>query len=91
MNRPDALQKQIDSLTSEIRAIAENRSFKMDSPVQVTAKFAELFAALSQLADISTRRIVRLTWWVCGLTIGLLLIAIVQTVILVVELKSKAP
>ena len=54
-------------------------------------KFAELFAALSQLTDISTRRIVRLTWWLCGLTIGLLLIAVVQTVMLLIELKSKAP
>ena len=72
------LQKRCDDLIAEVRDITSKQSFRMDSPVQVTGKFAELFATTAQIAEISTRRLVYLTWALVGLTVALLGVTIAQ-------------
>ncbi|MEK7706500.1 MAG: hypothetical protein AAB380_00685 [Verrucomicrobiota bacterium] len=52
----------------------------------IAAQQSEIFVAASQLAELSTRRIIRLTWFLAfltlvlvGLTIGLLILTYVLT------------
>ena len=84
MSKSKELQKRIDRLRKEIQNIAgTDLSFQRDSAVQITHRQSEIFVAASQLAEISTRRIVRLTWVLAILTVALLAIAFIQTEIVV--------
>ena len=81
MKTPEELQARIDQLRKELVDIVENRSFKMDSGVQVELRKSEIFVCASQLAEISTRRIERLTnrlvcltYVLAALTLGLFVI-----------------
>ena len=46
---------------------------------------------LSKFAEIETRRIITLTRWLCGLTCGLLAVAVVQVVIMVFQELHHVP
>jgi hypothetical protein len=73
-DRIDALPKEIAEATSRaactlhIHAILQSQS--------------EITVLVSQLAEISTRRIVRLAWRLFWLTVGLLLVSIITLVII---------
>lgn len=76
MCKSKELQDRIERLQNEMVDIVENRSFKMDSGVQVAKRQSEIFVAASQLGEISTRRIVHLTWALVALTFGLLIFTV---------------
>jgi hypothetical protein len=77
IKRPSDLQKEIAQIMTDIQKIAK-RSRDFGTSTEVTAKFAELLVSLSELAEISTRRLVHLSWALFGLTAILLLVSIVQ-------------
>jgi hypothetical protein len=43
--------------------------------------FARLLVKLSQEAENATRKVIRLTWALCGLTVALLVVALIQIIL----------
>ena len=84
MDNSKELQETIERLRKELVDIVQNRSFKMDSGVQVAHRQAEIFVCASQLTEISSRRLERLTrhiiyltWTLVVFTIGLFILTFV--------------
>jgi hypothetical protein len=73
MSRSKQLQKQIDDA---IKAMAEVVPTHAGSDVRAARLHCEIFVAASQLAEISTRRVVHLTWALLAVTIGLLAVEV---------------
>src|SRR5207249_1020569 len=73
MSKSKQLQKQIDDA---IKAMAEVVPTQAGSDVRAARLHSEIFVAASQLAEISTRRVVHLTWALVVLTVALLFFAI---------------
>jgi len=71
MSNPKELQNRIEQLRQEIANTKTNTGF--DSVSEIAKKQSEIFVLASQLAEISTRRIVRLTWALAFLTLVLLI------------------
>jgi hypothetical protein len=86
MKTPEELNADIERLRKEADHIATVLPFQISSPVIIAQKHSEIFVCASQLAEISTRRIIRLTWFLAfltlvlvGLTVGLLILTYVLT------------
>ncbi|MGO8839401.1 MAG: hypothetical protein ACLQAH_16765 [Limisphaerales bacterium] len=77
MSTPKELQKQIEHHRQKIAEISANPGHIGDE-ARIAAHQSEIFVAASQLAEISTRRIIRLTWF----------LAILTAVLLVVEIRA---
>ena len=61
MSTPKELQEKIERHRQEIERIARVPTLAA-APTLLASQQSEMFVAASQLAEISTRRIVRLTW-----------------------------
>ena len=85
MCKAKELQNRIEQLRKDIADLVEKRWSHADTPVKLAHKQSEIFVAASQLAEISTRRIICLTWGLIALTIALLAFAAVQTAIMFCE------
>jgi hypothetical protein len=77
MSNEELLKKIFYSST----AFTELGPNKMTS--RTVAYFSSLLVNLSRQAEKSTKKIVRLTWFLFGLTVALLIVAIVQIVMLI--------
>lgn len=66
MSKPKELQKRIEQLRKEIANVKINSGF--DSASEISKKQSEIFVLAFQLAEVSTRRIVHLTWVIIALT-----------------------
>ena len=73
MNNPKELQTKIEQLRKEISDANTNR---YDSVADISKKQSEIFVLASQLAEISTRRIIYLTWALAFLTFILLVFTV---------------
>jgi hypothetical protein len=71
MNNPKELQTKIEQLRQEIVDAKTNSAWE-DCAANIAKKHSEIFVLASQLSEISTRRIVRLTWALVILSIALL-------------------
>jgi len=74
MSKPKELQKRIEQLREEIANVKINSGW--DSMATISKKQSEIFVLASQLAEISTRRIVHLTWALAFLTLVLLIFTV---------------
>jgi hypothetical protein len=79
MDNPKELQAKIEQLRKEIKDINADPRYDrnqvnifLNSISDISKKQSEIFVLASQLAEISTRRIVRLTWALVILSIALL-------------------
>jgi len=79
MDNPKELQTKIEQLRKEITNINTNSRYDRNqvniflySLSDISKKQSEIFVLASQLAEISTRRIVRLTWALVILSFALL-------------------
>lgn len=89
MSKAKQLQSRIDELRKEIQSIAgTDLAFQKDSAVQIAHRQSEIFVLASQLAEMSTRRIIYLTWTLAILTGALLLIGFVQIVIMIPQYRT---
>jgi len=70
MSEAQELQQRIENHRALPPKNIGNESFDVANAKATTA-VAEILAASSQLAEISTRRIIRLTWFLALLTLGL--------------------
>jgi len=70
MSRAKELQNRIDQLRKELAELAGRSS--ISSTASIVHRHTEIIVLGSQLAEISTRRLVRLTWGLIFLTAGLL-------------------
>jgi hypothetical protein len=71
MNNPKEIQTKIEQLRKEIAGVNTNSGW--DSAANISKKQSEIFVLASQLAEISTRRIIHLTWALAFLTFALLI------------------
>lgn len=79
----DSLQRHEDDLLKDIFH-QYNIAFSSNNPSQIhrtLAYFSALLIKLSRQAEESTKKMIRLTWALFGLTVALLVVAIVQIVI----------
>ena len=65
----------MDALVNKLKEVDDHRYQYAD--VRVIAKVGMLSALTSELADVSTRRLVKLTWALVALTFMLLLFTVV--------------
>lgn len=72
MRRPDDIRGEIESLVEELKKVDEKRYRFAD--VRVVAKAGILSALSAEMAEVSTRRIVCLTWALVSLTVVLLVL-----------------
>jgi hypothetical protein len=70
MCKSKQLRKDINKLLAELEQ-REKETFE-HSDIKMTAKSARLYGLTSKLAEITTRRIIWLTWGLIALTVGLL-------------------
>jgi hypothetical protein len=75
MSKAKELQKIIDQSRQEIERIARVPTMPA-APTLLANEQAKIFVAASQLAEISTRRIIFLTWFLALLTFALLMVEI---------------
>ncbi len=87
MTELQELHRQIESSLKELRERCKSDSH----PYALSASrlLAEVFAASAQLTEISTRRIIRLTYWLLGFTVGLFLITLSQLAMEVAKHSDK--
>lgn len=81
MPTAEELQERIEQLRKEADALY-TRFKSGDNPDKITYIRLEIVATALQLAEISTRRIVRLTWGLFGLTLALLVVSIVTLAVI---------
>ena len=75
MCKSKAIQKRIDDLRAKIQEDIElPQPWKAEQ--RLAARIGELMAAISEQAELSSRRIVRLTWALVFLTAGLLIFTV---------------
>jgi len=74
MSKPKELQKRIEQLREEIANVKINAGF--DATATISKKQSEIFVLASQLTEISTRRIIHLTWALAFLTLVLLIVTV---------------
>jgi len=67
------LQNRIEDLRTEIAEVSPTR---VGAAAVIAAKQSEIFVAASQLAEISTRRLARITWGLLILSAALLAVEI---------------
>jgi len=72
-----SLQAEIERLQQEIAGLG---STHVNANAEIAKRQAKIFVAGSQLAEISTRRIIILTRWLVGLTIGIFVLTFVLLV-----------
>jgi hypothetical protein len=75
MRKPEEIRSEIDHLVEELKKVDEKRYRFAD--VRVIAKAGILSALSAEMAEASTRRIVRLTWALAILTAGLLVLTVI--------------
>ncbi len=69
MCRAKELQNRIEQLRKDIARICSTHT---NATAEISKLQSEMFVAASQLTEISTRRIIRLTWFLAILTAALL-------------------
>src|ERR1035441_2424401 len=72
MNKTKELQNQLEQLHAELAKIKADITKIPLLDARATCCVAEILSVSSRLAEITTGRIVRLTWALCLLTFGLL-------------------
>lgn len=77
MGRAKKLQDQIEALRREIQDVRPTNAF---SVAVIAQKQADMYVYASQIAELSTGRIVRLTWGLFILTVALLVVSVTQLV-----------
>jgi hypothetical protein len=73
MRKATFLQEEIARLQKEIAGVG---STHINANAEIARRQSEIFVAASQLAEISTRRLARLTWALITLTFALLIFTI---------------
>jgi hypothetical protein len=73
MTKAQKLQETIDRLRKEIADIYPSNN---DAIAKITARHSEIFVAASQLAEVSTKRIVYLSWALLMVSVALLAIEV---------------
>ena len=82
MGEPRLLREIISVKHKEIEvAIRALGASELTTP-HILQKHAEILDLTAQLAEISTRRIIRLTWALCWLTVALLVTSIVTLAVI---------
>lgn len=76
MNKSKALQDRLEQLHADLATIKERTKSIDLLDAKASCCTAEILACTSQLAEITTGRIVRLTWALCFLTFGLLVVTV---------------